>query len=58
MRKTLAALLVLGAALLAPRPAAAQLGAMISPGRLPRAYASLEGLANCQGRAVPQRAIA
>lgn len=36
------------AAILLPRPASAQLGQMMSPGRLARAHASLEGAANCQ----------
>src|SRR5512132_3846890 len=37
--------LLLGVA--APRPASAQLGALVSPGRLTRAHASLEGITNC-----------
>ena len=34
-------------ALAVPRPASAQLGALVSPGRLARAHASLEGITNC-----------
>jgi hypothetical protein len=30
-----------------PRPATAQIGALVSPGRLNRAHASLEGITNC-----------
>ncbi|MFN7989248.1 MAG: cytochrome c3 family protein [Thermoanaerobaculia bacterium] len=36
------------AALLAARPAAAQLGELVSPGPLSRAHAKLEGLGNCE----------
>jgi len=41
----LMATLLLGVA--APRSASAQLGALVSPGRLARAHASLEGITNC-----------
>jgi hypothetical protein len=37
-----------GALFATPLPAAAQLGAMVSPGKLTRAHASLEGVSNCQ----------
>lgn len=42
------ALLVAAAALLGPVRAEAQLGALLSPGRLTRAHADLEGIVNCQ----------
>ena len=46
--KTRAVLLACALSLLLPKPAAAQLGAMVSPGRLTKAHASLEGVGNCQ----------
>src|SRR5512145_3557946 len=46
-RVLLIAMLMLMAQAAAARSAYAQLGALVSPGRLSRAHASLEGIGNC-----------
>lgn len=48
MRAELRSVLVVAALLFAAAPASAQFGSLISPGKLARAHADLEGLSNCQ----------
>ena len=46
-----------GVALALAQPAVAQIGAIVSPGQLSNAHATVEGLANCQKCHTPGRAM-